>query len=280
MPSIEDAATKTSAQYGHIVLNVSPELHQLLAKYAKYVRPILTRGTPQFEMKSENVLWVTQKGYPLTPKAVCDVIGRTIICGDFGNAVTSRSIRSTLATVGEMVRLNNLSHPAHSSVTTALCFGLRHSLSVHNSIYVQNNRVLKSVRTSKFVSKLVKNEPITSEDISSLSDSNICKSVLPTFNQAQDNSVMLSTSMPTPRGYDAKSGKKHIYHLIQELFGGVFSQNADISSKGLKSRLTENPHLHRDIKSLLGLQNFNNVKKLQSRCKTFQKFLSRKNGNF
>lgn len=275
LPAVQDTFTKTSAKFGSVTLSVCKDLYELLELYVKFARKILTRNTPEEALISTNHLWVTQKGYVLTSKAVSDIIARTISCGNFG-VVTSRSIRSTLATLGEQVRLSNITHPAHNYVTSALSYELRHSVMMHQRTYVQNNLPLKNVRSAKFLAKICQNKPITSADISSLADEHIVQSIIPSFSEAVDNTFLASQNMPTPRGYDPSTNRKHIYQLILELFAGQFTIHSDISAKSLKARLLENSHLQQDIKDTLRLSNLQNMKSLQQRCVTYKRFLERK----
>lgn len=244
--------------------------------YVKFACPILTRQMSEFQLIPENHLWVKKKCYPLTAKAVSDIIARTISCGDFDGYVMSHSIRSTLAKQEECVHLNNLDHPALNYVNTELCQKLRHSVSVHQNIYVQNNSSLQNVRAAKFLSKVNQNQHITAQDISSLAEENICKSVVPSFNKAPDRTYMSNDTMQTPRGYDPSSKKKQIYQLIKDLGAGYFTINSDMSAKNLKNRLSENPHLHRNIQDNLDLANLKNMKSLLQRCITFRKNLERR----
>ena len=273
LPAIEDSSTKTSGKFGAVTLSVSPDMYELLKLYVKFSRKILTRNTPEESLLSTNHLWVTQKGYGLTPKAVSDVIARTICCGNFG-VVTSRSIRSTLATLGEQIRLSFITHPAHSYVTSALSYELRHSVTMHQRTYIQNNLPLKNVRSAKFLSKICQNKQITSADISSLADENIVHSIIPSFSEEVDQSFLASHDMPTPRRFSP--GVKHIYQLILELYNGQFTIDSDISAKSLKAKLFENSHLQKDIQENLRLSNLHNMKALQQRCVTYKRFLERK----
>jgi site-specific recombinase XerD len=263
--------TKTSSKFGQMSVSVSPELWELLWKYIRHVRPILAAGTPEAEIHNCSLLWLTQAGRGLSGKVVCDIMHRVLECGNSGISIGSRSIRDTLATLGQVVSLNHQDNPKWRFITPAMSRGFRHSEHIHTTLYIKENRPLYNVRCDKLIYKLSGNGHITSNDLNSISDEGIVKSMIPSYSQN-------STPVPTPiypNEHNTPCGNKSSYEIIMELYENSFCVDSDTSASAIRERLSRNPHLVKQLLSNLKLTNLKNLQKVQSRCQTFKRFLKK-----
>ena len=273
--------SKVSHKYGRFVLYVSEDIFNMLRQYLMYVRPILS-GTNIVD--DWDILWIKRGGEPLSSKCIRDITIRGIQSGTSEIRVTPMSIRHTLSNLANIAQKKGEHSPEGSNkwsgFSEAMAFSMRHSIDVHNDIYVRTARPLLQSRTDTIESKLLNGEDLTTDDAESVSDVAIHTAMLPSHNDIMPNPVTNPVSNIFPKEYGTPPGNKSTYQYIQDLYNGTFSYDTNTSASMLRCQLESHPELKPLILANLGIESFKSMYKLQGKATTYKQFLRRHYARF
>jgi hypothetical protein len=276
--SVMDQPSKTTSKYGKFQLYVSASIFNILQLYCKYARPLLAKGEI---ITQKSYLWITTTGKCCSGKVVADVINRALESGNSGVRIGSRNIRHTLATMATIYSKNNLSRNQNwKGLDRGIARGMRHSIEVHESIYVKKSEVLYLSRVDSLTEAIMSGVPLNDSHVSKLTDSSINQAMMPSSSEAPvpiqtDHTVHIPVrpTRPTERGTPV--GNLSTYEYIEMLYDMNFDSHTNISSVDIRMRLDAHPLLVKKLLENLRLKDFKNLSKLSAKATTYKRFLIR-----